>query len=117
MAAPVPASDDTPAAAPSIPGLPPDWPQVATTKIVETVDKVRTKTAEPAIKISRAVVFGVLAAVCALFMLPMLLIALIRGITVLLDEVYWSYFILGGLFTVIGLVVWSKRPKGMVPRA
>ncbi len=97
----------------AIPGLPPDWPQQATTKVVDLVDNVRSKTSGPAIRISRAVVYGLVAVVLLLIALPLLLI----GLTRLLDyavpgNVFWVYFIIGGTLTLGGLALWSRRPRG-----
>ena len=98
---------------PGIPGLPPDWPQQATGRVVDLVDNVRSKTAGPAIRISRAIVYGLVALILLLLALPIFLI----GITRLLDyaipgNVYWVYFGIGGVFTLLGLLLWSRRPKG-----
>lgn len=96
-----------------IPGLPDDWPQQATTRVVDLVDNVRSKTAGPAIRISRAIVYGLVALVLMIIALPIFLI----GITRLLDyaipgDIYWVYFGIGGVFTLLGLLLWSRRPRG-----
>ena len=96
-----------------IPGLPDDWPQQATTRVVDLVDNVRSKTAGPAIRISRAIVYGLVALILLIIALPIFLI----GITRLLDyaipgDIYWVYLGIGGFFTAAGLLLWSKRPRG-----
>ena len=96
-----------------IPGLPDDWPQQATERVVGLVDNVRSKTAGPAIRISRAIVYGLVALVLMIIALPIFLI----GITRLLDyaipgDIYWVYLGIGGIFTAAGLYLWSRRPRG-----
>ena len=96
-----------------IPGLPDDWPQQATDRVVGLVDNVRSKTAGPAIRISRAIVYGLVALVLMIIALPIFLI----GITRLLDyaipgDIYWVYLGIGGVFTLLGLFLWSRRPRG-----
>jgi len=96
-----------------IPGLPHDWPRQATDRIVTVIDDVRVKTTGPAIRISRAIVYGLVAAVLALVAVPLLLV----GLTRLLDwavpgDIAYVYFIIGGVLCLAGLILWSKRPKG-----
>lgn len=102
-----------------IPGLPPDWPQQATGKVVTLVDTVRAKTAGPAIRVSRGIVYGLVAVILLLIALPLLLIGATRGLISLIDlsaghdkAVWLSYLGIGGFFTLIGLVLWSRRPRG-----
>ena len=103
---------ETPASG-GIPGLPDDWPQQATSRVVDLVDNVRSKTAGPAIRISRAIVYGLVAMVLMIIAMPLLLI----GLTRLLDyaipgNIYWVYFAIGAVFSVVGLLLWSRRPRG-----
>jgi hypothetical protein len=96
-----------------VPGLPPDWPQQATNRIVSVIDDVRFKTTGPAIRISRAIVYGLVAAVLALVALPLLLIGLTRFLDwVVPGDVAYVYFIIGAVLCLAGLFLWSKRPKG-----
>lgn len=97
-----------------IPGLPEDWHLKATDQIVDKVDLVRQKTAGPAIGIARKAVFGVLTAILGTIALIILVIGLIRVLDVILPSSVWlPYVILGSIFTLIGLFLWSKRPKGV----
>jgi hypothetical protein len=115
MTTPVP--NDTPQPVRGIPGLPPDWPEQATQRIVATVDTVRSKSSGPAIKISRGVVYGLVAALVAAIGLPLLIIGLVRGLILLLNDAWLAYLILSVLFIGAGLFVWRLRPKGAaVPR-
>lgn len=96
-----------------VPGLPPDWHVLATDKIVSVVDTVKVKSAGPAIKVSRALVFGIMGAIIAFFALLMFLIGLVRALNNFLPSGVWLvYMILGSLFMVVGALLWSKRPRG-----
>jgi hypothetical protein len=96
-----------------VPGLPPDWPQQATNRIVTVIDDVRVKTTGPAIRISRAIVYGLVAAVLALVALPLLLVGLTRFLDwAVPGDVAYVYFIIGSVLCLAGLFLWSKRPKG-----
>lgn len=96
-----------------VPGLPVDWHVLATEKVVSTVDTVRVKTAGPAIKVSRLVVFGIMAAFIGLMALIMFLIGIVRLLdNVLPKDVWLVYLILGAVFIAAGAFLWSKRPRG-----
>jgi hypothetical protein len=96
-----------------IPGLPQDWPQQATAKVVTVVDAVRSKTAGPAIRISRAIVYGLVALTLLLVALPLLLVGLTRLLDYLIPGDIWRvYLIVGATLTVTGLLLWSRRPRG-----
>jgi hypothetical protein len=110
---------DEPAATSTIPGLAADWPQTTTARIVDLVDQTKLKTSGPAIKISRAVVYGLVAALVGMVAVPVLLIGLTRSLVALFDlwvahdkAVWISYFALGGVMILGGLFFWRKRPKG-----
>jgi len=95
-----------------VPGLPPDWHVLATDKIVSTVDTVRVKTAGPAIKVSRTIVFGLLGAFIFLIAGIMFLVGLVRLMNNLIPKDVWLvYLILGGIFLAVGALLWSKRPR------
>lgn len=95
-----------------VPGLPADWHVLATDKIVSTVDTVRVKTSGPAIKVSRALVFGLMGAFLGLIALIVFLIGLVRFLNnVIPQDVWLVYLILGGIFLLLGAFLWSKRPR------
>jgi hypothetical protein len=98
-----------------------DWPAQAADTIVRVVGQVRDKTTGPAITASRAVVFGLLAAVLGTVLLVILSIILLRvtviGVNAALDAadlerpgraVWIAYFVDTALFALIGLVLWRK---------
>jgi len=96
-----------------IPGLPADWHLLATEKIVKTVDQVKVKTAGPAIGVARSAVFGILALLLALLAVPLFLIGIVRLLNEYIPAGVWLvYMILGTIFLIIGVLLWSKRPRG-----
>jgi hypothetical protein len=96
--------------------LDPNWaPELADT-VERLVGTVREKATKPAVHAARGVVFGVLAGILAVVALTLLLIAAIRGLQSLLDlavgwatAVYLSYFIVGGILCLAGLLLLLKR--------
>ncbi len=102
-----------------IPGLPADWPQQATSRVVDVVDTVRSKTAGPAIQVSRAVVYGLVALILGLLAIPLLIVGATRGVISLIDlwaghdkAVWITYAGFGAFFSAVGLLLWSRRPRG-----
>jgi hypothetical protein len=89
-----------------------DWTIQAADKIESVVDAVRTKTTDPLVGISRWVVYGTLAAIVGLVAATVAVIGLVRVLDVILPGHVWVvYVVLGGIFTAVGLVLWSRRPK------
>jgi hypothetical protein len=102
-----------------MPGNPlsdPNWATDVTDQITTFIGNVRDKTTNNAIKVVRGVVFGLLGLFLGLVAVVLLLIILTRGLQSLLDiwfawdkAVYTSYFIIGGILTLAGLLLMSKR--------
>jgi hypothetical protein len=102
-----------------MPGNPltdPNWAHDLTEQITALVGNVRDKTTNNAVKAVRGVVFGLLALFLGLVAVVLLLIASTRGLQSLLDiwfewdkAVYLSYFVVGGILTVVGMLLMSKR--------
>ncbi len=89
-----------------------DWTVQVTDTIESVVGSVRDKTATPLETVARAVVYGILIVVMGTAALVLLTIALVRAGTYLLP-VWAVYAIVGGLFTLVGLLLWRKRgPSG-----
>lgn len=105
-----------------MPGNPltdPNWAADTTDTVVRVVDSVKAKTTRPAVLAARGLVFGILAAFLGLFALVLVLIGLTRGIQNALDAlvdhdraVYISYFVVGGLLSIVGLLLFKKRNAG-----
>lgn len=94
----------------------PNWAADIADTIERVVATVRDRTTKPLVTASRAVVFGLLAAILGIVALVLLIIITTRGFQALLDiwfshdvSVYVSYFIVGGIFCLGGLFVLSKR--------
>jgi hypothetical protein len=87
-----------------------DW----TTEAVDTIDKVvgavRERTVIPAHRITRAIVFGFLAAFCIVAALVLLVLGLFRGGALLSHGRVWAVWtVIGGIFLGVGLFFWAKR--------
>jgi hypothetical protein len=102
-----------------MPGNPltdPNWaPDLADT-VERVVGTVREKTTDNVVKAARAIVFGLLGAVLGITAVILLVIILTRGLQSLLDlavtwgrAVYLSYFIIGGICCVLGVLLMRKR--------
>ena len=96
----------------------PNWAAETTDTVVRIVDNVRSKTTKPIIQTARGLVFGLLAAFLGLFAFFIFMIGLLRGAQALLElgvdhdqAVYLSYFIVGGIFCLIGLLLFRKRKQ------
>ena len=102
---------------PSTPGAPgvtnllgEDWPATTADTIERFVGTVRSKTTEPVERIVRAVVYGLLAAVLGIVALVLLAIAAVRFVDAYLPgEVWAAHLLIGALFTIAGLFLWSRR--------
>ena len=85
-----------------------NWTVQAADAIDKTVSTVRDRTVEPAQRAAKAIVFGVLAACCVLTALLLLAIVSFRVLTLMMP-VWLAWMILGGIFIVGGLLLWSRR--------
>ena len=87
-----------------------DWTQQATDTVVELVETVRSKATGPAITAARGAVYGLLAALVGIVALTLLAVGLVRVINNYLPEDVWAaHLLVGVVFCVAGLFVWSKR--------
>jgi hypothetical protein len=95
----------------------PNWaPDLADT-VERLVGTVRERATKPAVHAARGVVFGVLAAILAVVAITLLLVGSTRGLQSLLvlavdwaTAVYLSYFIVGGILCLAGLLLLTRRP-------
>jgi hypothetical protein len=102
-----------------MPGNPltdPNWAPDLAEQITTFVGNVRDKTTNNAIKVVRGVVFGLLGLFLGLVAVVLLVIVFTRALQSLLDiwfawdkAVYLSYFVVGGILTLAGLLLMSKR--------
>ncbi len=101
---------------PANPLTDPNWASETTDMVVSFIDTVRSKTTQNLVYAARGVVFGLIALIVGTFALVVALVMLMRGLQTLLDlvttwerAVYLSYFIVGGVFTIAGIVFFKKR--------
>lgn len=95
------------------PGSSQDWTDQVTGLIVDNVDKVRTKTTGPILEVSRGSVHAVVAISLLLPVAVLFLVLTVRVLTYFVfREVWITYTVLGMLFTLVGVVLWSRRHSG-----
>ena len=96
-----------------------DW----TVQVADTIDSVvatvRDKTSVPLETIARGLVYGIIVAVMGVTALVLVVVAAVRGLVILVDEVlsfgdvWLPYLVVGATFTLGGMFLWSKRrPTG-----
>jgi len=102
-----------------MPGNPftdPNWAADLADTVERVVGSVRDKTTKPLVTATRAVVYGMFAGILGIAALILALAVTTRGLQALLDiplrrsaSVYISYLIVGGIFSLAGVFVLSKR--------
>jgi protein-S-isoprenylcysteine O-methyltransferase Ste14 len=103
-----------------MPGNPltdPNWAPDLADQITGFIGNVRDKTTNNAVKAARGAVFGLIGVILGVAALVLLLITLTRGLQSGLDaiglswarSVYVSYFVVGGILTLAGLFLMTKR--------
>jgi hypothetical protein len=100
-----------PSPLPPSPPPPPkaDWAKQTTETLGRVVGEVRVKTTGPLIKVARAVVYGLLAAILGVAALVLVAILLIRVLDLLPGGVWVAQLIAGLIFTGAGLLMWRLR--------
>jgi hypothetical protein len=93
-----------------------DWATQAADTIERAVGTVRDRTTGPALTISRAVVYGLFAAIVGVAALVLLAIAAVRLLDAYLpDSIFgethtWAaHLAVGAVFTIVGLLLWARR--------
>ncbi len=94
-----------------------DWPAKASATIVDYVGTVRDKTTGPALVASRYAVYALAMVLIAMVLAVLMLVLLVRLLvtaTALLPfvedgETWLAYYIVGGLFVLVGAVLWRKK--------
>ena len=87
-----------------------DWASQTADQIEKVVVGLRSKTADPLEHVARIVVYGLLAAVLAVAALTLFIVGLVRALDVWLPgEVWVAHTVVGGIFTVVGLFLWTQR--------
>ncbi len=88
-----------------------DWPTKAADVVDLVVDTVHDKFIRPVVLAARGVVFGLIIGVLGVSVLVLFCIMALRFLDVYVSHghVWISYFILGGLFSIAGAVLWVLR--------
>ncbi len=97
----------------------PEWAADLANTVERVVGQVRDRATTPVVHVTRAIVYGLLAALLGIVALALLLIGLTRGLQALLDiglaherSVYLSYLIVGGILCIAGaLFLLRRRPS------
>lgn len=102
-----------------MPGNPltdPNWATETTDKLVGFIDNVRAQTTQKVVYAARGLVFGIIAAMLGVFIAIVGVVAILRGLESLLElavgwdrAVYLSYLILGGVLSLVGMILFRKR--------
>lgn len=102
---------DAPATAPGGPGLLADLPTRGADLVDTLVALLRDRAVRPLTLATRAVVFGIIILAASVVTLVLLSITLIRLLTVYAFDgrVWLSDLVVGALFVLGGLVVWTRR--------
>lgn len=86
-----------------------DWTVQAADTIERVVGGLRDKTAVPLTTLARTLVFGLLAAIMGVTTLVFVAVGVVRVVDVYLPEDVWAtYLLVGGIFTVAGALTLRK---------
>ena len=95
------------------PGSGQDWTDQVTDLIVHNVDRVRSRTTGPILEVVRGSVHALVALTLLLPVAVLFLVLTVRVLTYyVFREVWITYTVLGMLFTLVGVVLWSRRHSG-----
>ena len=98
-------------------GSEPDWAGSLVNRIVEVVQRVRSVTTQPAVTASRGIVYGLVASVCLIAALVLVGLGLFRLADLGLPGGSWVVHLgAGGLFCLLGRLLWSRRAAGQSVR-
>lgn len=87
-----------------------DWTKDLLDRLDHYIDVVRSNTTDRLVKVARLLVFGVIALILGSMAGIIALITLIRLLDIALPrEVWLPYVVLGAIFLVLGLFLWSKK--------
>jgi len=88
-----------------------EWTTQAADTIEKTVVAIRDRTVAPATRAANYVIYGVFAACCVLTAVLLLTIVMFRVLTYAMP-VWAAWMLLGGIFVVAGLLLWTRRAGG-----
>jgi hypothetical protein len=99
-----------PSPAPPAPGE--DWTERAVDAVDGVVGVVRDKAVAPVTTTARWVVYGLVAAIVGTTALILAAAMAVRLWDAYVPgEVWWGYLVIGGIFVLGGLFLWSKRTQ------
>jgi hypothetical protein len=88
----------------------PDWASQLVDTFESAVGAVRSKTSEPATRLVKYLVFAVMGSAVGMFLFALLIVGTIRLLDNYLPQGVWvAYFILSGIFLLLGALLWRKR--------
>ena len=89
-----------------------DWAVSTADTIERLVESVRSNTSDRLVSVARLVVFGLLAAILGTIALVLFCIFAVRILDSYIPGGVWVvYLVLGGLFTLVGLLLWQRAWK------
>ena len=87
-----------------------DWTKDLLDRLDHYIDVVRSNTTDRLVKVARVLVYGVIALILGSMAGIIALITLIRVLDIALPrEVWLPYVVLGAIFLVTGLFLWSRK--------
>ena len=94
-----------------------DWTVQAVDTLDQVVGLVRANTVDRLVAVTRLVVLGLVAAVMGTVALVLLAVAAVRLLDIVLPRGVWlPDTAVGGVFTLLGLLLWAKRTPPVPPR-
>lgn len=91
-----------------------DWVTQLLDRLDGLIDLVRSKTTSPLAFLARVVAYGLLAAVMGTAALVLVVVLLVRVADILIPQEVWlTYLVLGGVFTLGGLIAWRRASSAV----
>ena len=88
-----------------------DWPAQATETVENVVVAVRDKSVKPLTTVARGLVYGLVAGAVVIVVICLSSVGVLRLLDIYLfpGRIWASYTMLGGIFTLMGLLLWTFR--------
>lgn len=87
-----------------------DWAAETADSIERVIVGIRSKTLDPLDRIVRILVYGIVGGALGVTAVVLLAVALVRAVDIAVPGDVWSADVtIGGIFTVVGLFLWTKR--------
>ena len=88
-----------------------DWPAQATETVENVVVAVRDKSVKPLTTVARGLVYGLVAGAVVVVVICLSSVGVLRLLDIYLfpGRIWASYAMLGGIFTLAGLLLWTFR--------